>query len=183
MESQELRRRLLTLVERVLATGEAEAHELEHHLHSLREDVHDLLCHLRHPRRSPPAAPTLAGFFHLAGDFMSNANLTATLPITRQDATPLAATDIASITFQKTSLVGSPPAPGPLQVLQTNSAVAGAGLLPADLSVTDTAAVVGDVYSCFVTDTLGHIGAASNTETVPASASPPSAPSLTATFT
>lgn len=112
-----------------------------------------------------------------------NAVLVAVLPTTRQDGTPLAATDIALITYQKTSLTGSPPVAGPLTTLQTNVASGTPPQLqPADLTFTDTGAAPGDDYTCFVTDTIGHIGAPSNDVVAPASASPPAAPTLAATF-
>lgn len=113
-----------------------------------------------------------------------NAILVAALPTTRQDGTSLGVTDIASITYQKTSLTGSPPVAGPLTALQTNVASGSpAQLQPADLTFTDTGAAPGDDYTFFVTDTLGHIGAPSNDIVAPASASPPAAGSLSATFT
>jgi hypothetical protein len=171
--------------------------ELEHRLRRLEERVAevadgldslivelngDLVEDEEDDTDSPPAAPTLSGTFTLVGDSM-NAILVATLPGTRQDNTALPPTAIASITYQKTSLTGSPPAPGPLQSLQTNKASGTpAQLQPADLTFTDAAAAPGDDYTCFVTDTLGHIGKASNDQVAPASASPPGAPTLTATF-
>ena len=110
--------------------------------------------------------------------------LVATIPTTRSDGSALAATDIASITFQKTSLTGTPPVPGPEVVLATNSAAAGAGLAPTQITFTDTSSLVGDSYTCFVTDTAGNQSALSNavvnSSTPPLAA--PSAPSLAATF-
>ena len=114
-----------------------------------------------------------------------NAVLVATLPVSRQDGTALAAADIASITFQKTSLSGSPPVAGPQVTLQTNTASGSpAALQPTDLTFTDSAAAPGDNYTAFVTDTQGHIGLPSSPPLVaPAVASPPAAPQLAATFT
>lgn len=159
---------------------------LEERVAELGDDLSNLIDELNPPLDddddSPPAAPLLGATF-FTGDSM-NAMLTANLPTTRQDNTALPPTDIASITYQKTSLTGSPPAPGPLQSLQTNKASGTpAQLQPADLTFTDTAAAPGDDYTCFVTDTLGHIGKASNDQVAPASASPPGAPTLSATFT
>lgn len=114
---------------------------------------------------------------------MSNTVLNAVLPTTRQDGSTLAPTDVASITYQKTSLTGSPPVSGPLVSLQTNSAVNGAGLLSTDLTFTDNTPVPGDVYTCFLTDVQGHIGAPSDSFSVPAQQSAPSAPTLTGVFT
>lgn len=112
-----------------------------------------------------------------------NAILVAALPTTRQDGTSLAITDIASITFQKTSLTGSPPVAGPLTALQTNTASGSpAQLQTADLTFTDSTTAPGDDYTFFVTDTLGHIGLPSNDIVAPASASPPAAGTLSATF-
>jgi hypothetical protein len=154
---------------------------LDNRIAGLERVVRRLLRYLREHEPSP-AAPTLSGSFTTLGDSM-NATLTATLPTTRQDNTALAPTAIASITYQKTSLMGSPPAPGPLQTLQTNKASGTpVQLQPADLTFTDAAAAPGDDYTCFVTDTLGHIGKASNDQVAPASASPPVAPTLTAVF-
>lgn len=114
---------------------------------------------------------------------MSSTKLDATLPTVRQDGSALDPTAIGSITYQKTSLVGSPPAPGPNQVLQTNEAQAGAGLQASDLTFTDTSPLPGDDYTFFVTDAQGHIGAASNDFVNPAQASPPAAGTLVGTFT
>lgn len=145
----------------------------------IRRIIHYLRCH-----RPPPAAPTLAGTFDTSGALM-NAVLVATIPSTRKDGSALAPTDIASITFQKTALEPDGVTPGPEQPLQTNGAVAGAGLTPADLTFTDPNAVAGDSYTCFVTDTAGDVGDLSNAEVAPAPLplSAPSAPTLTATFT
>lgn len=113
-----------------------------------------------------------------------NAVLVDILPTTRQDGTPLALTDIASISYQKASLTGSPPVLGSNVVLQTNVASGTPPTLqPTDLTFTDTTAAPGDSYTSFVTDTLGHIGAASSPAlVVPSTVSPPSAPTMTATF-
>ena len=110
-----------------------------------------------------------------------NAVLVASIPSLRQDGSPLAATDIASITFQKATAG----APGSFSVLQTNDAAAGAGLNPDQVTFTDASSTVGDIYACFVTDTKGSGGAESNAivAIAPAVPSPPAAPTLSATFT
>jgi len=113
---------------------------------------------------------------------MSSTVLIATIPTTRQDGSALAATDIASITYQK---IPAGSAAGAAEtVLQTNSEASG-GLLPADLTYTDIVAAAGDVYTFFVTDTEGNVGALSNTFTnVPAtSVAPPAAGELAGVFT
>lgn len=111
---------------------------------------------------------------------MSNTVLVATIPSTKQDGSALDPTSIASITYLKTPVGG-----GAASTLQVNTAAAGAGLAPADLTVTDTAAVAGDSYSCFVSDTAGNAGAVSNvfTNVAPVTVSPPAAPTLSGTFT
>lgn len=115
-----------------------------------------------------------------------NAVLVATIPTLRGDTSPLAPTDIASITFQKTSLGADGVTPGPEVTLQVNSAVAGAGLQLSDTTFTDTASAKGDAYSFFVTDTDGDDGAVSNVVTNPGvvvvKPSAPAAGTLTATF-
>lgn len=157
-------------------------------LRVLQEEFHRVLLLIRHIIRyleiheSPPSAGTLTGAF-TPGDPMSSMLLNATPATTRQDGSALAPTDIASITYQKTSLVGSPPAPGPLQQLQTNQAQPGAGLASTDLTFTDANSVPGDDYTFFVTDVQGHIGAASNDVVVPQQQSAPAAGTLTGTFT
>lgn len=115
---------------------------------------------------------------------MSNTVLTATIPTTRQDGSALAATDIASITYQKVpagSAAGSPNV-----ALQTNTEASG-GLLPTDLTFTDTGAAAGDVYTFFVTDSEGNVGAVSNTFTnvavAPPVLAPPAAGELAGVFT
>lgn len=109
---------------------------------------------------------------------MSNTVLTAIIPTTREDGSALAATDIASITFQKI-----PAGQTAETVLQTNSEASG-GLAPADLTYTDTGAAVGDVYTFFVTDSEGNVGALSNTfENAAPALSPPGAGELTGVFT
>lgn len=115
---------------------------------------------------------------------MTTATLIATIPTTRGDGTALAPTDIASITYQKTSLLPDGVTAGPQVVLQTNTAVTGVGLALADLSFADTSSVAGDSYTCFVTDTAGDAGALSNAvvNTVVVKPSAPSAPVLTGTF-
>lgn len=111
--------------------------------------------------------------------------LIATLPTTRQDGTALPPTAIASITFQKQSLTGTPPALGSEQTLVTNTAAdPTVGLTPAQITFTDTSANVGDSYTCFVTDTAGNTSALSNAEVYPTAPplAAPSAPALSATF-
>lgn len=111
---------------------------------------------------------------------MSQTILIATIPGLRQDGTALDPADIASITFQKI-----PAGQTAETVLQTNSEASG-GLLPADLTITDAAAAAGDVYTFFVTDSEGNVGALSNTFENVAVAPPLSAPAageLTGTFT
>lgn len=110
------------------------------------------------------------------------ATIVDVLPTTRQDGSPLAGTDIASITFQKASLAGSPPVLGAPVILKTNTAVSGGTLQPTDLTFVDPTPVPGDTYTSFVTDVQGHIGAASTAFTVPATLSPPSAPTQTVTL-
>lgn len=116
---------------------------------------------------------------------MSTTQLTATIPNSRQDGTALAATDIASITFQK---IPAGSAAGAEVVLQTNSEASG-GLLPADLTYTDSGAAAGDVYTFFVTDSEGNAGAVSNSfENVavappPPVLAPPAAGELAGVFT
>lgn len=111
------------------------------------------------------------------------AALVAIIPSTRKDGSALAATDIASITFQKTSLGADGVTPGPEVVLATQTAGAG-GLTPDQLAFTDTSSVVGDSYTCFVTDTAGDAGDLSNAVVAVAPAKPaaPSAPTLSGTF-
>jgi len=110
-----------------------------------------------------------------------NAVLVASIPSLREDGSPLAAVDIASITFQKATAAD----PTTQIPLQTNVAPLGAGLTPGDITFTDTSSTVGDIYTCFVTDTKGDIGAVSNEDTAvaPPPLSPPAAPQLSATFT
>jgi len=159
--------------------------ELERKFDRLRELVADIVRYLRHHPvpPAPPAAPGLSASFTFSGASM-NAALVAVFPTVRQDGTPLAFTDIASITYQKTSLVGSPPVPGPQQSLKVNLASGTpAQLQPADLLFTDSAAAPGDSYTAFVTDVQGHIGAPSTPPLIaPALQSPPAAPTLSATF-
>ena len=109
---------------------------------------------------------------------MTTATITDVLPPTRQDNSTLDPADIASITFQKASLTGSPPVLGDPVILQTNTAAAG-GLTAAQLTFSDVGALPGDSYTSFVTDTQGHIGAPSTAFVVPATLSPPSAPTQT----
>ena len=99
------------------------------------------------------------------------------------NTTPIAPNEIASITFQKASLAGSPPVLGDPVVLQTNKAAdASVGLTTADLTFTDTAVTPGDTYTAFVVDTDGHIGPLSTASVAPATKPAPGAPSLSVTF-
>lgn len=115
-----------------------------------------------------------------------NAVLVATIPALRGDGSALAPTEIASITYQKTSVGADGVTPGPQTPLQTNSAAAGAGLQLSDLTFTDTSSVKGDTYTFFVTDTDGDAGALSNAVPNPGPVvikpSAPAAGTLTATF-
>lgn len=183
MSEHELERRIEKLEQLVKFELERFRY-LEHHLDVIEALIRDALKIL--DRLKSPAAPTLAASFTSSGDSM-NATLVATIPTTRQDGTALAATDIGSITYQKTSLGADGVTPGPETTLQVNSAVGGAGLQLTDLTFTDSAANTGDAYTCFVTDTAGNVGALSNavtdTEVAPPPVlSPPSAPSLSGTF-
>lgn len=114
---------------------------------------------------------------------MSSVTLVDTLPTTRKDGSSLSASEIASITYQKQSLTGSPPVLSDPVVLQTNTANAGSTLQSADLTFTDSSATPGDSYTSFVTDTDGHIGDASSPFVVPATKAAPSAPDQVGTFT
>lgn len=126
---------------------------------------------------SHPAAGTLSATFSLSGVSMQ-AILAATLPTTRQDLSALDPTAIASITYQKV------PAGQTAQTVLATNTNAGTGPSASDLAFTDTAANTGDVYTFFVTDTQGNVGALSNsvTDTETAPLSPPSAGVLSATF-
>jgi hypothetical protein len=158
--------------------------EMNRRLQRLEHLFSELLCILRRPppNLAPPDAGTLSGNF-TPGATMSQTVLTATIPTLRQDGSALAASDIASITFQK---VPAGSAPGAAEdVLQVNSEASG-GLLPADLTFTDTGAVAGDVYTFFVTDSEGDVGAVSNTFTNVAGTgtlSAPAAGELSGVFT
>jgi hypothetical protein len=134
----------------------------------------------------PPAAGHLSGTTTFSGVSMSTEVLVATPPTTRIDNTALAANQIASVTFQKTSLGADGVTPGPVVVLATNTAASqAAGLQPTDLTFTDTSALPGDEYTCFFTDTSGDAGSLSNDVSVPVpvDTSPPAAGSLSGTFT
>lgn len=112
-----------------------------------------------------------------------NAVLVATVPTTRKDNTPLAATDIGSITFQKTALQPDGSA-GAEQTLEVNTAGAG-GLTPDQITFTDTTATPGDSYTFFVTDTAGNVGDVSNAQVAPTPVpvlAAPAAGTLDATF-
>ena len=113
---------------------------------------------------------------------MSKMSLTASPPSTRTDGSAAAATDIASVTFQKVPNGGTA-----IQVLQTNTAATGAVLQASDLAFTDSSATAGDEYTCFFTDTHGTEGTVSNDVIAKAVAPPPLAPlsagTLTGTFT
>lgn len=179
MHERDVEEEIKTL-RRVERHTDARLRRLEARIDALYDVVRGILRHLR--QQSAPRAPQLGASF-TSGDHM-NAVLVASLPTTRQDGTPLAVTDIASITYQKTSLVGSPPVQGPQVALQTNTASGTpAQLQPTDLTFTDATAAPGDSYTAFVTDVQGHIGAPSSPALVaPALQSPPAAPTLSATF-
>ncbi len=143
--------------------------------------------HHHHKHHSAPSAPQQRVTLTHGDSPMQTATITDVLPTTRQDGSALAVTDIASITFQKASLAGSPPVLGAPVTLATNVAVSPDGTSPAELTAaqltfSDTSASPGDTYTSFVTDTTGHIGAASTAFTVPATLSPPSAPQQTVTL-
>lgn len=152
---------------------------LEEHVNIVTDLVRSILRRFCH---SPPTAPVLTATF--SGDPMQAA-LIAVIPSTREDGSALAATDIASLTFQKTSLGADGVTAGPEVTLETATAAAG-GLTPDQLAFTDTSSLVGDSYTSFVTDTAGNVGALSNavvaTVVVPPALSPPGAPTLSATF-
>jgi hypothetical protein len=136
--------------------------------------------HHYHPN-VPPSAPRQTVQLN-QGSTMATATIVDVLPTTRQDGSALAITDIASITFQKASLAGSPPVLGAPVVLATNSAASG-GLTTAQLTFVDPTPLPGDSYTSFVTDVQGHIGQASSPPfVVPATLSPPSAPTQTVTL-
>jgi hypothetical protein len=156
----------------------------------LASAIECLVQELRRARSSsPPSACMLAGTFTSGAPDMSSAILQATIPSTRQDGSALLASAIASITYQKVP-AGAPAGSQPT-VLQTNSEPVGSGLSPADLSFTDSSASVGDSYTAFVTDSAGNVGAVSSAFVAAASGggggtgplAPPSAPTLSGTFT
>jgi hypothetical protein len=156
----------------------------------LKRQIHEIERLLRkilrqQGKETAPVPGTLTVTFHPTGAPM-NAILVATLPTSRGDSTPLAPTDIASITFQKTQLGADGVTPGPQVSLQVNDAAAGAGLQLTDTTFTDTNSIAGDAYTFFVTDTAGDAGAVSNVVTNPGTvATKPSAPAagtLAATF-
>lgn len=113
---------------------------------------------------------------------MGTVTLVDTLPTTRKDGASLAASEIASITFQKASLEGSPPVLGDPVILETRTGQNGQPLQDADLTFVDSGAQPGDAYTSYVTDTDGHIGDPSTAFTVPATKAAPSAPSQSGTF-
>jgi hypothetical protein len=196
MNEHELGRRLsmledsaLQLSDRLRGLERIEEHrhrqirQLEDQLRTVERLVRKILSQIG--KETAPVPGTLSVTFHQNGASM-NAVLVATLPTLRGDGSALAPTDIASITFQKTSLGADGVTPGPEVSLQVNSAVAGAGLALTDTTFTDTSSVKGDAYSFFVTDTSGDAGAISNVVTNPGvvvtKPSAPAAGSLTATF-
>jgi len=160
--------------------------QLERQLRALADAVGALTAAL-YKFTHRPRAGALGVTFTSSGDSM-NAQLIATLPTTREDNSALAPTDIASITFQKTSLTGSPPAAGPQTTLVVNTASPGVGLTPDQITFTDSTSATGDAYTFFVTDTAGNVGALSNVVTnpgtvvTPPTLSPPAAGTLAATF-
>lgn len=197
MNEHELGRRLSALEDRELQDSERiiRLERIEEHRHrqvavledELRAIHHLLRSILRHLRKETAPVPgNLTVTFHPSGASM-NAVLVATLPQLRGDGSPLAPTDIASITFQKTSVGADGVTPGPQQPLQTNTAAVGAGLQLTDTTFTDTSSVKGDTYTFFVTDTAGDAGALSNAIDNPGppvivKPAAPAAGSLSATF-
>jgi hypothetical protein len=181
MHEHELNRRLERL-ERIEEHNQRMLRGLEEELGLIHRLVRAILQQLN-PQHSPPAAGNLSATFDTSGDPM-NAVLVATPPTLRGDGTALAPTDIASITYQKTSLLADGVTQGPQTVLQTNNAVAGAGLATTDVTFTDTSSTPGDTYTFFVTDTNGDAGALSNAVQNPIAVkeSAPAAGSLQATF-
>jgi hypothetical protein len=196
MNEHELGRRLTMLEDRQLQDSDRiirlerieehrhrQVERLFHEIHTLDRLIRTILRHIGKERTPEPG--TLTVTFHPSGASM-NAVLVATLPTTRGDASPLAPTDIASITFQKTSLGADGVTPGPQVSLQVNNAVAGAGLALTDTTFTDPSSVAGDAYTFFVTDTDGDAGALSNVVTNPGAVvvkpSAPAAGTLAATF-
>lgn len=146
------------------------------------------LARVFHPLLVPkaPAAGHLSGTNKsILGVSMSTEVLVATPPTTRIDGSPLAANQVKSVTFQKSSLGADGVTPGPITILATNTAAdPSVGLTTSDLSFTDTSSLPGDDYTCFFTDTNGDQGATSNDVEVPVPApSPPAAGTLSGTFT
>lgn len=199
MHEHEIGRRLSVLEDRLLQQVERirrleRIEEFRHRgvahireeLRMIRRLMRTILRHLG--KESSPAAGLLTATITPSGASM-NAVLVATIPTVREDTppSPLAPTDIASVTFQKTSLEADGVTEGPFQTLQVNSAVAGAGLQLSDLTFTDTNSAKGDAYSCFFTDVTGGEGALSNIVTnpgvvVPPKPAAPGAGTLSATF-
>jgi hypothetical protein len=172
MNEHELGRRLAMLEDSALQLSDRirRLERIEEHRHrlirQLEEQIHTVEHLLRQILRqqgkeTAPVPGTLTVTFHPNGASM-NAVLVATLPTTRKDQTALAPTDIASITFQKTSLGADGVTPGPQVSLQVNNAVAGAGLALTDTTFTDPNSLAGDAYTFFVSDTAGDAGAVSN---------------------
>jgi hypothetical protein len=107
---------------------------------------------------------------------MSSTTINIVLPTARTDGTPLALTEIASITGTKA--VGSNPA----TILVT---LTGPFATPT-LTITDPSPDLGqtDNYSVTVTDVEGNVSAAGNASVAvpPSALAPPNAPTVTATF-
>jgi hypothetical protein len=126
------------------------------------------------PILAPPSAPRLRVQFILENHMASNL-VTITPPTTRTDNTPLALTDIASITLSKA--VDS----GPSAQIQVFPAP-----ITGPVTFTDTAPDMGstDNYSAVVTDTQGNVGPAgtASVQVPPSQLAPPSAPTVTAAF-
>lgn len=127
--------------------------------------------------KSPPSAPvirhlTLYVSYHRKGLTMSTATLKWTPPSTRVDGSPLLPTDIAS-----TDIFDTPPS-GPAVKI---GSVPG----PANIFTTDVLTVGLHQFSAVVTDTSGHVSAASNMATVtvvPTLANPSAIADLSATL-
>jgi hypothetical protein len=107
---------------------------------------------------------------------MSSTTVTITLPTTRTDGSPLALTDIATVTLSKAS--GSSPA----AVVDT---VQGPFTAPT-VTYTDSSPDFGatDTYSATVTDAEGNVSAPGTASVVipPSQLAAPSAPTVAAVF-
>jgi hypothetical protein len=126
------------------------------------------------PIWAPPSAPRLR-VFYIRENHMSSNLVTITPPTTRTDNTPLALTDIASITLSKAVDAG------PSSQIQVFTAP-----ITGPVTFTDTSPDMGstDNYSATVTDTQGNVGPAgtASVQVPPSQLAPPSAPTVTAAF-